>query len=126
MAKIKQRKKQRTAGTMTISYKKETPLEKHLHEFRDHNFKIQVERMNTNNAKVYFLESTSDKIIEIPKNITCYNLTGRQFESSFNINGLDCFLVTWTDSYNFYCDNEKFFSLYNQKQQQEKNQNRIK
>ncbi|CAG8683942.1 5032_t:CDS:1, partial [Racocetra persica] len=52
---------------MTISYKKKTSLEKHLHEFRDYLFKIQVERLNTNNARVYFLDKKTEEKISIPK-----------------------------------------------------------
>ncbi|CAG8737951.1 29081_t:CDS:1, partial [Racocetra persica] len=71
---------------MTISYKKETLLEKHLHEFRDYLFKIQVERLNTNNARVYFLNKKTEEKIFIPKDITCFNLTSSQYENSLNIN----------------------------------------
>ncbi|CAG8691953.1 5777_t:CDS:2, partial [Scutellospora calospora] len=76
---------------MTISYKKETPLEKHLHEFRDYDFKIQVERLNTNNARIYFVDKDKKKI-HIPKNVTCYNLTSNIQENFYNINGTECFL----------------------------------
>ncbi|CAI2185030.1 7055_t:CDS:2, partial [Funneliformis geosporum] len=100
-----------------------TALEKHVHEFRNYDFKLQVERINTNNSKVYFLNE-SDEVIFIPKNISCKNITAGDLEKSFTLDDTECFLLSWSDSYDFLYESEKFFSLYNQKQQQEKNQNR--
>src|SRR5215469_14818120 len=105
---------------MTLSYKKETELEKHVHEFLGYNFKLQVERLNTNNAKIYFL-NMKDEIIFIPYKITCYNFTAGVYEVPLQIGDTECFLITWSDNYNIFFNSEKIFSLYNQKQQQEKN-----
>ncbi|RIA81119.1 hypothetical protein C1645_791213, partial [Glomus cerebriforme] len=86
---------------MTLSYKKETELEKHVHEFRDYDFKLQVERLNTMMAKVYFLNKNNE-IIFIPEGISCYNITDDVYEKSFHMDDTECYVVAWSNSYDFF------------------------
>lgn len=102
---------------MSFSYKKETDVQKHTHYYRELNFKIRMERINNDIAKLYFLDINNNPQA-IPIGISCKNAQNfHNNEQAQIIDNIECFLIVWYNDYKIDYHDRTIFSLYNQKQQ---------
>lgn len=98
-----------------INYK-DSDREEHVHAFAK--FELRIVKINSNIAKVYFTKD--DEVIDVPNNVTCYDISAGSKEPVIDIDGTPCFLVVWMDDYEFYQDEDEFFSLTSQRSHVEK------
>ena len=95
----------------TIVYRRDSPITKCGHIFYDLSFSLQVEKINDNNSMVYFL-NVNEEIIPIPEGVSCVNVTSNVLEDPLTINEIESFLISRCDSYDFYIEEKRFFSIY--------------
>ena len=102
---------------MTFSYKSKTAPEKHIYDFIDkYGFKLKVERKDNNIARIYFLDE-SNKVISKPDGLRCVDKTMKEPVSCDNLNGVECFIITWYNDYNIFFNERLLKIISNQRQQ---------
>ncbi|RHZ82448.1 hypothetical protein Glove_109g288 [Diversispora epigaea] len=103
---------------MSFSYKKPTDPKIHTHDFiKRYGFKLVMERLDIDIAKIYFLGENDEPLPKIPSKVKCVDIKTKIEKTPQEMNGIESFLITWQNDYRLRFDRIKFFTIINQKQQ---------